>query len=281
MDAQLTNAEQARAWGGPAGAHWVDNTERHDRMLAPYLAAVVQAAELSATDRVLDVGCGTGALTRTTARLAVDGRATGVDLSGHMVDAAREITDAEGPINAEFVEADAQTHEFPPEAYDTLVSRFGVMFFDDPVAAFSNLHWAVRAGGRVAFACWRSLADNEWVLVPWGAAVEHVGMPEPPAPDAPGPFSLAEPDRVRQVLGDAGFGAVELTEVASPIWMGRDPDDTVGYLAGHEIARRMFEGKDPAAVERALAAIRAALVPHSGPDGVVLSGRAWLVTARA
>lgn len=281
MDAELTNTGQARAWDGLAGAHWVDNTERYDRMLAPYLAAVVEAAQLSATDRVLDVGCGTGALTRTTARLAADGEATGVDLSGRMVDAAQEITDAEGPINAGYLEADAQTHEFPADAYDVLVSRFGVMFFSDPVAAFANLRRATRDGGRVAFACWQGLLDNEWMLVPGAAAAEHVGMPDPGAPGEPGPFSLAEPDRVREVLGGGGFADVELTEVGGPMWMGQDLDDTTSYLANHEMARQLFDGKDPDAVQRALTAVREALVPHAGPDGVVLSGKAWLVTAHA
>lgn len=281
MDAQLTNAEQARGWGGPAGAHWVDNTDRYDRMLAPYLAAVVEAAELTATDRVLDVGCGTGALTRSTARLAVGGQATGVDLSTRMIAAAREITDAEGPLNARFEEVDAQSHGFPADGFDIVVSRFGVMFFADPFAAFANLHRAVRPGGRLAVACWQDLARNDWMLVPAAAAGEHVGMAEAAPPGAAGPYSLAEPDRIRQVLAHAGFGDVDLTEVSSPMWMGADLDDTVAYWAEHEAARRMFAGKDPAAVERALAAVRDALAPHAGPDGIVLWGRAWLVTARA
>jgi SAM-dependent methyltransferase len=281
MDALPTNTEQARAWGGRVGAHWVDNSERHDRMLAPYLAAVVQAAELSATDNVLDVGCGTGALTRSTARLAVDGQAVGVDMSGHMVSAAREITDAEGPINAAYEEVDAQTHDFPAGGFDTLVSRFGVMFFDDPVVAFANLHRAVRPGGRVAFACWQRLVDNEWLLVPGEAAAEHVGAPEAAAPDDPGPFSLADPDRVRQVLTDAGYGEVALNGIGGPMVIGSDVDDSVGYLAESQVVHGMLEGKEPEAVDRAVAAMRDSLAAHAGPHGVVLGGKAWLVTARA
>jgi SAM-dependent methyltransferase len=287
MDAQRTNTEQALAWGGRAGAHWVDNTERHDRMLAPYLAAVVEAAELSATGRVLDVGCGTGALTRSTARLAVDGQATGVDLSPRMVAAAREITDAEGPINASFEDVDAQSHEFLVDGFDTLVSRFGVMFFDDPVGAFANLHRAVRPGGRVAFACWQGFVDNEWLQVPGEAVASEVGHPLVPArdgpdgPDAPGPFSLADPDRVRRVLTDAGYDAVTLDAIGGPMLVGTDVDDSVSYLSGNRLVHDMLDGQDPDAVERALAAVRDALAAHAGPHGVVMSGRAWLVTARA
>jgi SAM-dependent methyltransferase len=283
MDAQRTNADQALAWGGRAGAHWVDNTERHDRMLAPYLASVVQAAELSATDRVLDVGCGTGALTRSTARLAVDGQATGVDLSARMVAAAREITDAEGPINATFAEADAQSHAFPAGGFDTLVSRFGVMFFDDPVGAFANLHRAVRPGGRVAFACWQGFGDNEWLHVPGDAVASQVGAPPGPAPppDAPGPFALADPGRVRRVLTEAGYEDVTLDAIGGPMVVGADVDDSVGYLSGNQVVHGLLEGHGPDAVERAMAAIREALADHAGPHGVVLSGKAWLVTARA
>jgi SAM-dependent methyltransferase len=283
MDAQRTNAEQALAWGGRAGAHWVDNTERHDRMLAPYLAAVVEAAELSATDRVLDVGCGTGALTRSTARLAVDGQATGVDLSSRMVDAAREITDAEGPVNASYEAIDAQSHEFPVDGFDTLVSRFGVMFFDDPVAAFANLHRAVRPGGRLAFACWQGFLDNEWLQVPGEAVASQVGGPSVPAPpyEGPGPFSLSDPDRVRRVLADAGYGDVTLDAIGGPMLVGTDVADSAGYLAGNQVVHAMLDGQGPDAVERALTAVRDALAGHAGPHGVVLSGKAWLVTARA
>jgi SAM-dependent methyltransferase len=288
MEAQRTNAEQALAWAGRAGAHWVDNTERHDRMLAPYLAAVVEAAELSATDRVLDVGCGTGALTRSTARLAVGGQATGVDLSTRMVAAAREITDAEGPINASFEEVDAQSHDFPVDGFDTLVSRFGVMFFDDPVAAFANLHRAVRPGGRLAFACWQGFHDNEWLQVPGDAVASQVGgpadltsAPVPVAPDRPGPFSLAEPERVRRVLTDAGYDDVTLDAIGGPMLVGSDVDDSADFLSGTQIVTGLLDGQDPDTVERAHAALREALAAHAGPHGVVLSGRAWLVTARA
>ena len=283
MDAQRTNAEQALAWGGRAGAHWVDNTERHDRMLAPYLAAVVEAAELSATDRVLDVGCGTGALTRTTARLAVDGQATGVDLSARMVAAAREITDAEGPVNAAFEETDAQSHEFPVAGFDTLVSRFGVMFFDDLAAAFANLHRAVRPGGRVAFACWQGFLDNEWLEVPGAAVAAGVGLPSVPVPPphAPGPFSLADPGRVRRVLTEAGYEDVTLDAIGGPMVVGADVDDSVRYLSGNQVVHGMLQGHGPDTVDRALTAVRDALADHAGPHGVVLSGRAWLVTARA
>jgi SAM-dependent methyltransferase len=248
-------------------------------MLGPYLAAVVEAAELSATDRVLDVGSGTGALTRSTARLAVDGQATGVDLSPRMVAAAREITDAEGPINASFEDVDAQSHDFPVDGFDTLVSRFGVMFFDDPVAAFANLHRAVRPGGRVAFACWQGFLDNEWLRVPGEAVASQVGLPSAPAPppDGPGPFSLAEPGRVHRVLADAGYDDVRLDAIGGPMLVGADVD----YLSGNQVVHGMLDGQDPDAVERALAAVRDALAAHAGPHGVVLSGKAWLVTARA
>src|SRR5690606_23167197 len=215
----------------------------------------------------------------TTARLAADGQATGVDRSDEMVAAARDITDAEGPLNADFIEADAETYAFPAGEFDTMVSRFGTLYFDDPVAAFANLHGALRPGGRLAFSCWQSLATNAWLRVPLEAAAADLGAAD--ATGSAGPaFSLAEPDRVRQVLGDAGFQDVELAAVDAPLPLG-SVDDTLTYVAGGETARRLFAGHEPAAVERALAAMRAALEPLAEPDGVRLTSRAWLVTAHA
>lgn len=275
------NAAMSDNWNGAGGAHWVDHAARHDRALAAYGAAVLDAAGITATDRVLDIGCGTGALTRAAARQAADGTALGVDIGRPLVEAARAQAAAEGPANATFELADAQVEPFAADSFDVVLSRFGVMFFDDPVAAFANVRRGTSARGRLAFVCWRSLLDNDWMVVPAGAIAEHVGTPDIGPPDAPGPFSLADPERVRAVLGAGGFDAVTLDEVAHPMWLGTDVDDAVGYMRNQTIARTMFEGKTAEQVDRAIDALRAALEGVAGPDGVVLPGRAWLVTARA
>ncbi len=279
--AQRPNATMADNWNGAGGEHWVAHTDRHDRALQAYGRAVLDAAAIRPTDRVLDVGCGTGWLSRTAARHAPEGTVLGVDIGRPLVEAARAIAEREGPANVRFDRADAQVHAFDPGAADVVVSRFGVMFFDDPVAAFANLRAALTDDGRIAFVCWQSLLANDWMVVPGGALAAHLGMPESDDPHAPGPFSLCDPDRVHAVLRAAGFADVTLTEEAHPMWLGTDADDAFGYMRNQSIARAMMDGKPPELVERALAALRATLEDIAGPDGIQLPGRAWLVTARA
>jgi SAM-dependent methyltransferase len=276
------NTEMANMWNGPGGDHWVTHAARHDRALAPYGQAVLAAAGIAPGDRVLDVGCGTGGTTRAAARLARDGSALGVDIGRPLVEEARAETVAEGgPANVTFEQADAQVHPFPPGGFDVVLSRFGVMFFDDPVAAFANLRRGMADGGRLAFACWQPLLVNDWMVVPMSAMVEHLGMPDIVGPDAPGPFSLDDPDRVRSVLADGGFAGIELAEEAHPMWLGTDLDDAVGYMEGQPIARIMSDGKPPELVAKALSSLRTAIAPHVTADGLSLPGKAWIVTARA
>lgn len=279
--AERPNAAMADNWNGVGGEHWVVHTDRHDRALHAYGGALLEAATIRPSDRVLDVGCGTGWLSRAAARHAAEGTVLGLDIGRPMVEAARAITEREGPGNVTFAQADAQVHPFDPGGNDVVVSRFGVMFFDDPVAAFANLRSALADRGRIAFTCWQSLVANDWLRVPSGALAAHLGVPEAGDPRAPGPFSLAEPDHVRTVLGAAGFADITLAEEAHPMWLGTDVDDAFGYMRGNSIARTMTDGKPPELVERALAALHATLEDVAGPDGVQLPGRAWLVTATA
>jgi SAM-dependent methyltransferase len=275
------NAEMSDNWNGVGGEHWVHHAARHDRALAAYGRAVLDAAAIRTTDRVLDIGCGTGALTRAAARRAVEGTALGVDIGRPMIEAARAQTVAEGPVNVTFEQADAQVRPFAADSLDLVISRFGVMFFDDPAAAFANVRRGTTGRARLAFVCWRSLLHNDWMTVPAGALAEHVGLPDLGGPDAPGPFSLAEPDRLREVLTAGGFDAVTIDDIAHPMWLGTDVDDAVLYMRNQSIARAMFQDKPPAVVDRAIDSLRATLEGIAGPDGITLPGRAWLVTARA
>jgi SAM-dependent methyltransferase len=275
------NANMADAWNGVSGANWVANAAHHERALAGYGDDVLAAAAITPTDRVLDVGCGAGGFTRAAARLAVGGSALGVDIGRPLVEAARALASAEGPGNVQFEQADAQVHQFAPGSTDVALSRFGVMFFDDPGAAFANIRSAMVEGGRLAFVCWRSLAHNEWQAVPRAALVAHIEPPDLGPPEAPGPFSLADPDRIRAVLDVGGFAAVGIDEVAHPMWLGDDVDEAVAYATTQAFARMLFEGKPPELIDRAVAGVRTAFERIAGPDGVVLPASAWLVTARA
>jgi SAM-dependent methyltransferase len=275
---QVPNAGQLEQWARE-GEQWVAEAGRYDAMLQSFGAAVLAAASLSPGERVADVGCGNGAMTIDAARrVGPDGRVLGIDISTPMLGLARRRAKEAGLGNVEFVEADAQVHPFGGGSLDAIFSRFGVMFFDDPEAAFANLAGALRPRGRIAFACWQDLFQNQWLLIPGAAAAEHVGLPQM-EPGAPGPFALADPGRVEHLLGSAGFQDVSLESIARPMRVGSDVDDTVAFFESTDIARRLMADAPPDKVAAALDAIREALVPHAGEEGVVLSGTAWLVTA--
>jgi SAM-dependent methyltransferase len=280
LDVPVANAEQASAWDGGEGAHWVAHQTRYEAMAPAFTERLLAAAALAEPDRVLDVGCGCGQTTRLAARQASAGHALGVDLSTAMVERARAQAADEGIGNARFERADAQVHPFAPEVFDVAISRFGIMFFDDPVAAFTNIHGALRPGGWITFVCWRGFEHNQWLAVPAGAALAHVPVPDLGAPDGPGPFSLAEPERVVQVLSRAGFDEISTNPVDAPVRLGRDADDAVSFLSGTALARTLLDPVDPGTAARALDAVRDALRPYERPDGLTLDGAAWLVAAR-
>jgi len=202
----IANTGQAEHWNtGPGVAHWVANQARYDRMHAPFTALILDAAALRPGGTVLDVGCGCGGTTLAAARLVAPGQALGLDLSGPMLARARADAEAAGLGNAVFRQGDAQVEPLEPGRFDTVISRFGVMFFADPVAAFANISSATRAGGRLVFACWQPLAANQWMLVPGAALAEHLPPPAPAPAGGPGMFAFADPDRLRPILAAAGW----------------------------------------------------------------------------
>jgi SAM-dependent methyltransferase len=279
-DVAIGNAEQARLWDGDEGSHWVAHQTRYDAIMGTFTERLLAAAALADGDRVLDLGCGCGQTTRLAARRTPSGLALGIDLSTAMLDRARAQAHEEGITNAHYDRGDAQIYPFAPETFDVAISRFGVMFFDDPVVAFTNIRKAVRAGGWITFLTWRDLVRNEWITVPATAALAHVPFPELDAPDAPGPFSLADPDRITRILERAGYDEITTTPIEAPMPLGRDADDVVSFIAGTDIARTLLDQVDPPTAAKALDAVRDALRPHEGPDGIALGGAAWLVAAR-
>jgi SAM-dependent methyltransferase len=275
----VANVEQAEYWDGEAGARWVAEQAEHDRMLEAFGLAALDAAQLSPTHDILDVGCGTGALSRQAARRVTDGSVLGIDLSTAMLHRAREVAIEEGLGHCSYEQADAQTHSFTPGSVDVVVSRFGVMFFDDPVAAFANIRTAMRDDGRLSFACWQSVAENEWFRVPGAAIVSVIGMPPPMDPHAPGPFAFADADHVRRVLTDAGFGDVTLDDRRASVPIADDVAEATRIVRSIGISRRLLEGQPADLVSRAEEALADALAPYASPDGVALEGAVWVVTA--
>jgi SAM-dependent methyltransferase len=271
---------QAQYWNGPEADHWLVHEHRYERMLAPFTRIVLSAAAVARTDRVLDIGCGTGSTTCTAARDAADGQALGVDISRPLLQRAEQRARQGGLTNVGFEHGDAQTYRLASGGFDVAISRFGVMFFNDPTAAFANIARGLRPGGLLVFVCWQSLVDNEWVTVFASAAARHIPLPPLNEPGSPGPFSLSDQHHLAAVLDAAGLVEVAVEPVVQPLWLGRDVADTVDFFTESGIGQTLLRDLDPATSTRVRAAVRAALEDHLTSDGVRLSSRAWLVSAR-
>lgn len=274
------NEEQRKRWDEEEGHHWVAEAEHFDRMLEPYGDKVIAALSPEPGEKILDVGCGNGALSLdVAARVGPQGHVLGLDLSGPMLSLAKQRAGERGLSNVAFEKSDVQVHHFDPAARDGVMSRFGVMFFDDPAAAFANLRSAVRSGGRLAFMCWQEPLQNDWLMVPGATMLEFVPMPEMPAPGAPGPFGLADADRTRTILTEAGWTDVNLEPVEVQQWLGADPASAIEFLSHTEIAKTFLGETDDDTKAKVWKAIETKLAEYTTDDGVHLTGRTWLVTA--
>ena len=285
MPAPEANAEQIRYWNEAAGPKWVALHKVIDAQIAPLGERAMDRAGIAPGERVIDVGCGCGDTTIALARrVGPAGLVLGIDISAPMLERAAETARAEGLANVRFENADAQTHRLPPGAFDVVYSRFGIMFFADPVAAFANLRAALRPGGRLAFVCWQALRENPWLFLALQAAAQHLTLPPPPAPDAPGPFSLADPERVRDIVARAGFERIALEDLRTALTLGGGGtlDQAVRFLTeGVGPVSSILREADPALRPTVAAAVRAAIAPFHTPEGVRLSSAAWIVTALA
>ena len=272
-----SNADAARSWDGSAGEFWTDNADLFDAGVARYLQPFLAAAAIGPAAQVLDVGCGTGQTTREAARLASEGSVTGIDLSARMLDLARRRAEQEGLTNVRFEQADAQVADLGVGRYDRAISRTGVTFFGDPIAAFANLARALKPDGRMVLLVWQSYAENEWLAAFFSAVATGRDIPSPPS-DGPGPFSLGNADRVHAVLTAAGFGEPELVGVREPMFFGRDVATAEAMVLG--IVGGMVADLDDMARADAMAALRTTLEAHLGPDGVTYRSAMWIVTAQ-
>ena len=275
----VANREMAAAWDGEEGEDWARDWERYDRAVRGHHRLLLDNAAIGRSDHVLDVGCGTGEAARDAARAAPVGSVLGVDLSSRMLERARELARADGLANVRFEQADAQVHPFEAAAYDVALSRFGVMFFSDRVAAFTNIATAIRPGGRLVVVVWRGLDANEWLQSLLEALSSGRELPVPP-PGSPGPFGLADADATRTALTAAGFDAVDIDAFDHPVWMGADSDDAFEFVGRSGVVRGMTGGLGETERKRALEAVRAVMVAHDTGDGVTFGSGVWLVSAR-
>lgn len=283
MSEPVANEAQIEYWNEKSGDKWVRHQETLDRQIGPHGAAVIQAAAIAPGEAVLDIGCGCGGTTLEIGReVGAGGRVTGIDISDPMLARARERAAAEGLPHVEFIKGDAQVFELPPGVYDVAVSRFGVMFFDDPVAAFANIRKALKPGGRVAFACWRPPQENPWVLLPMMEAAKHVEMPPPPHPEDPGPFAFGDRTRVERILGEAGYTsmAVERLDITMKLGPSSDLEESVDFLFEIGPMGRLVADLDGPTQTKLRGAIRGVLEQFHGDQGVIMPSAAWVVTAR-
>ena len=270
-------AEQAAHWNGPGGQNWLKAQARLDHLMAGITRPALALANAQPGERAIDVGCGPGTTTAALAQaVGPEGHVLGVDISRVLIDAALTRRLA----NATFVVADAGAHPFEPASADLIFSRFGVMFFADPVAAFTNLRRALKPSGRLAFVCWRPPQDNPWALVPVKAAAPFLALPPRPGPEDPGQFAFGDSARVERILKGAGFAGLAIEPLDVQMWMGRDVTDVVTSAGRFGPLARPLAEADPAAVAKAKAAIVEALTPHATKDGVSLPGACWLVSAK-
>ena len=276
------NADQIAYWNGPGGVRWAERQASQDILLAPVAEILIGRAKPAPGERVIDVGCGSGATTNAFAqKVGLSGHVFGIDVSGPMLDRARQVTPKEAPVD--YALADATVYPFDPESFDLLASRFGVMFFADPVRSFANLRRALRPTGRLAFACWREPRENPWMMTPLQAVYQHVPKLPQMAPEDPGPFAFASEERVRRILGESGFKdiALEACPLALDLAIGRGLEAAVQGALEIGPASRALDGH-PAEVRAAAAnTVRETLARFVDGSSVRLPGSIWLVTARA
>jgi SAM-dependent methyltransferase len=280
------NVEQFEAWNGAEGRAWADGAVGGAKDIEAELPRrLLDAAGIGQRDHLLDIGCGTGDSALMAASRAPDGRVLGIDLSGPMLERARRAAAAAGLRHVEFVQADAQVHPLPEGTFDAAVSHYGIMFFGDPVAAFANIGRALRPGGRLAFVCPQPPETCAWYVVPIGGLL---GMAPQSRPEdvvaaypgaAPAMFSLSEPGRVREVLGQAGYSDVSVDATHVPHRFGWTAGEGADALLAHGPGRYIVEQDDDLPWDEARDRLVTALQPYTGANGVLLPGAQWLVTA--
>lgn len=278
MDAmQQTVSEQAKLWNGPSGLAWVEAQAVLDRMFQPFEDMLVDAISAVSGRRVLDIGCGTGSTTIAAARkLGPKGNCVGIDISEPMIASARTRAERDG-VPASFICADAQTCAFEAASFDTIISRFGVMFFDDPVRAFANLRRAASEGAELRFAAWRSAAENPFMTTAERAAAPL--LPKLPArrPGAPGQFAFADPDKVQRILAESGWTAIDIQPI--DVACTFPEAELVSYLSLLGPVGLALREADERTRMQVIETVRAAFEPYVHGSEVRYTAACWMVTA--
>lgn len=281
---ETANAQQRAYWNEVSGPKWVSLADTVNEQIEPLGLTAMDAAGVAPGQRVLDVGCGCGQTTLELAkRVGAGGRVMGVDISAPMLEDARARTGraANDAGSIELVEGDAQVHAFEPGAFDLVFSRFGVMFFEDPVAAFRNLKGAAKVGGNLCFICWQAITKNPWMLVPAGAAAQHVEMPPPPPADAPGPFAFADAERLASMLEEAGWSDVACEDYSGElsVGQGRALSEIIEFLQQMGPAGNALREATPEARAKVTETMNDVLAPYYTGDALRMGFSTWIVRA--
>jgi SAM-dependent methyltransferase len=274
-----TSNDQAALWNGTSGNAWVEGQQLLDQILEPFQDILMDAVRAGSGSRVLDVGCGTGSTTLAAARLLGEkGRCVGIDISEPMLSLARTRAEREH-ASATFICADAQTYAFDAASFDTMISRFGVMFFGDPIEAFANLRRAAASGAQACFIAWRGAADNPFMTTAERAAAPLFPSIPPRNPDGPGQFAFADSRRVHRILEQSGWTEIELRpmEVACSF----PEQELVGYFTRFGPLGQALHQADEATRNHVIATVRAAFDPYVHGEEVRFNAAIWVVSARA
>ena len=273
------NADQFDSWNGDSGQRWVATADRRDAVLAPVADLLLDHAAIQPGEAVLDVGCGCGATSLEAASATgPDGSVVGLDLSQPMLDVARRRAVEAGLPHVRFSQGDAQVHRLEPN-FDVAISRFGTMFFDDPVAAFTNLARHLCPGGRLCIATWQPLVANQWLTAPGAALLGYGALPKADGPGTPGMFAQADPVSIRSMLSAAGLVGIDSTPWTVPLVLGTTIDDAVDHLADSGPGRAVLETVPEHQRGAVLAAVADVLADHHNDAGVTLDAAVWITTA--
>lgn len=273
------NHTQRSAWNGDSGYRWIADPDQRDHVLADTAAALALAGRVQPGEHVLDIGCGCGATTLAAARAAgPEGTVLGLDISEPMLSVAQTRLAATPLNNVTLRLADVQTDELPAAIHNIAISRFGTMFFDDPIAAFTNIAASLRAGGRLCIATWQPLSANPWLAIPGAELLRYGTLPDTTG-TAPGMFAQSDPAVIHATLTAAGFTDIDVAPIDVTMHLGGNPTDASAYLTDTGIARTVLETIAPHERDGAIAAVISLLGQYVGPNGVSLGAGIWLTSA--
>jgi len=279
----LSNTDMSQFWNGDGGQNWIRFQNRLEKSLNIFGEQAILTAKLAQDEYVLDVGCGWGDTTFEIAKsVGLNGYVRGIDISELILDQARTRIDSFGLDNIKFECVDAESHQFKSMEFDVIYSRFGVMFFNDPVAAFRNIKRTLKPGGRLVFICWKSVNENQWVKLPQEITNKYVAMSEPSNPHAPGGFAFGDAATVLAILDDAGFKETQVETYATKFNVGENLDEAIIFLSHLGPASSIIEDPDldVEIKKRIIAELRSELVKNETSLGIELNAETWIFTAK-